>query len=838
MLVTLQNVGPADESNVGGKALNCARLRRAGFPVPDGLIVTADTRPADVDGIVDHAWFRTWPVDQRFAVRSSGVGEDAAGHSFAGIHETFLNVERSDIVSAVRACLASTVSEQARAYRASHGLADEARAAVLIQPMIDAVISGVAFTVHPVSGAEELVIDAAPGLGEALVSGRIEPDHYRLRKADGSLVERTVLDGRPPLSDSTVRQLAGALLRVEEHFGIPQDVEWAVDDEQLWLLQSRPITTARASLDVPSSSAGHPDRRPTGEPTVDVQWTRANLAEVTPEQAAPQVLAAYEWLLNATQRRFIGGLLAPENELGPPFKVFGGRMYFNLSQLCHIGRFTGLPPAAVMRSLGHPEAIRPEDEKVPPRPPLGSMLRALPDLLRAVWLHLRTAKLVRWLDAENAASITELSVDPASLDDRAIGRLLEAWRVTGPERMVVVLVHGSVSTLEEQLRKACRAVGEDYDRLVYAQLAAGTPSVTTQQAFDLMEVVAVARQEPGVVAYFARLREREVDYRDVREALGRTRFLEAFDRFLERYGHRGLYESDWSLPRYREDPTPLLFAIRTHLHSPVTEPPAAISARLAREADEALASFDSKLSTWRRLTLKPRVRALLRRLKQRYLSREYCRSELIKVMYYARQLHLALAARFVERGWIERCEDYFLLLAPEIADVIEGRAESGTLAAIVVARKRQREVEGRLRMPLLMRQSDVPRVVAGTLVPDDDEAASVGEGGLTGLCVSRGCVEAEVVVIRDPREFVLMRRGAILVAPATDPSWTPLFTLATGVIVEVGGILSHASTVAREYGLPALANVKDATRKLRTGERVKLDASGGLVTRAEPRAAS
>ncbi|MBM3773266.1 MAG: phosphoenolpyruvate synthase, partial [Acidimicrobiia bacterium] len=265
MLVTLQNVGPADESNVGGKALNCARLRRAGFPVPDGLIVTADTRPADVDGIVDHAWFRTWPVDQRFAVRSSGVGEDAAGHSFAGIHETFLNVERSDIVSAVRACLASTVSEQARAYRASHGLADEARAAVLIQPMIDAVISGVAFTVHPVSGAEELVIDAAPGLGEALVSGRIEPDHYRLRKADGSLVERTVLDGRPPLSDSTVRQLAGALLRVEEHFGIPQDVEWAVDDEQLWLLQSRPITTARASLDVPSSSAGHPDRRPTGE---------------------------------------------------------------------------------------------------------------------------------------------------------------------------------------------------------------------------------------------------------------------------------------------------------------------------------------------------------------------------------------------------------------------------------------------------------------------------------------------------------------------------------------------------------------------------------------------
>jgi pyruvate,water dikinase len=833
MLVPLQQVEAGDESRVGGKALNCARLRRAGFPVPDGLVLLAAANDADVDGIVQHEWFRSWPMDQRFAVRSSGIGEDAAGHSFAGIHETLLNVERSDIASAVRACLASTGSEQARTYRASHGLGDDARAAVLIQPMVDAMISGVAFTVHPVSGAQELVIDAAPGLGDALVSGRIEPDHYRLQKSDGHLIDRTVVDGRTPLSDHTLADLASVLLRIERHYGVPQDVEWAVDAETLWVLQSRPVTPARAGNPAPPTADRDRARaQPIDRLRPDIQWTRANLAEVTPEQTSPQVLGAYEWLLNTTQRRFVSRLLAQEDELGPPFKVFGGRMYFNLIQLCHLGRFTRTPPAAVMRSLGHPEAVRPEDETPPPRPTVGTLLRALPDFVRVVWLSVRLAQLVKWLDDENASSIAELSVDPAKLDDRAVGRLLQAWRVTGPDRMVVVLVYGAMSTLEEPLRKACRAVGEDYDRFVYAQLAAGAPSVTTQQAFDLVEVVAVARQEPAVVAYFGARAEREADYRGFREALGGTRFLKAFDQFLERYGHRGMYESDWSLPRYREDPTPLLFAVRTHLDNPAAESPAHISARLAREADEAWAAFDRKLSSWQRLTVRPRVRALVRRLRQRYVSREYCRSELIKVLYYARQLHLALAGRFVERGWIEQRDDYFFLLGSEIEDVVEGRAEPGTLAAIVAGRRRQRDAEARLRMPLLMRQSDVLRVLAGTFVPVDIEAPA-GEDGLTGLCVSRGCIEGEVVVIRDPREFALMRRGAILVAPATDPSWTPLFTLATGVIVEVGGILSHTSTVAREYGLPALANVKHATKRLRTGERVRLDASRGLVTRAE-----
>jgi pyruvate,water dikinase len=218
---------------------------------------------------------------------------------------------------------------------------------------------------------------------------------------------------------------------------------------------------------------------------------------------------------------------------------------------------------------------------------------------------------------------------------------------------------------------------------------------------------------------------------------------------------------------------------------------------------------------------------LLARLKKRYVMREHCRSDLTRALYYARQWHLVLAQRFAERQWLADPRDYFLLFREEIDDVLHGRRDPSLLGSIVAARSRQLEAERQLKMPLFMRQSEVPAVLAGDVTASLDAASD----RLDGLCVSRGIVEAEAVVIRDPREFQLMRKGAVLVAPATDPSWTPLFTLASGVIVEVGGMLSHASTVAREYGLPALANVRQATSRLKTGDRVRLNASSGFVQR-------
>jgi rifampicin phosphotransferase len=221
------------------------------------------------------------------------------------------------------------------------------------------------------------------------------------------------------------------------------------------------------------------------------------------------------------------------------------------------------------------------------------------------------------------------------------------------------------------------------------------------------------------------------------------------------------------------------------------------------------------------------VRAAMRRLKKQYVWREQVRSDLTRVVSRIRAWHLVLADRFVARGWIDGRDDYFLLRLEEVGRAVDDPRPGPELRAIAVRRAAELARERDLQMPMLMRESELPALLLaghGDTGGDGDE--------LTGLCVSPGSVEGEVVVMRDPSEFAAMKRGAILVAPATDPSWTPLFTLAAGVIVEVGGMLSHASTIAREYGLPALANVKNATRILKNGDHVRLDASGGRVLRS------
>jgi pyruvate,water dikinase len=453
-------------------------------------------------------------------------------------------------------------------------------------------------------------------------------------------------------------------------------------------------------------------------------------------------------------------------------------------------------------------------------------VRALPDFIRVGINDLRAERVLREHEQRTARSIARLtSLDPTTLSDREIWDMFEWWVSIGPDSIQVVFVMGGVMIREQFIRAACDKVGFPYDRLVYPQLAAGERSVSTQQAVDLVALVDVARQDPMARSY---LLINDGTFTDFRTALAGTMFLDRFETFLERYGHRGRYESDWALPRLRENPAPALFAIREQLESKPQDPKA-VAERQEADAAAAWRAFTAKLNLWQRWTLLPRVRSTMRRLKKQYVWREKVRSDLTRVLSHMRPYLLVLANRFVERGWIDRRDDFFLLRVGEVAAAIDDPQQGPVLRTIARRREAELAAERDLELPLLMRESELPRMMA-RMTPAASPAASNGHN-LTGLCVSPGAVEAEVVVMRDPSEFATMKRGAILVAPATDPSWTPLFTLASGVIVEVGGMLSHASTIAREYGLPALANVKNATRALKTGDRVRLDASGGVARR-------
>jgi len=839
-LKTLAEVTERDRATIGGKAFNCARLRQAGFPVPDGIVVPADVREREIHSLAADPWFDAQPNGALYAVRSSGIDEDGVGHSFAGIHETQLNVSSGELVEAVLVCRRSGRSEQAAAYRQSRHLEGGSAIGVLVQRMVPAATSGVAFTINPVTSANELVINAAHGLGEALVSGQLDPDEYVVRKHDRAIRSSRLgaANAIPVLTNGQITEIAELLLVIEAHYAAPQDVEFCHDGRQFWIVQSRPITTTRGSAlgtlapgtsapdtlalgtlapstSAPDTSTRHPAPS-TQHP--DIEWTRANLAEVLPEQASPQALYCFEVMLNEAQRRFMGKLQAPE--LGPIFKVFYGRMYMNLSQMRRVCRLAGSPPAGMLRSLGHSEQIHPEDE-VATRASLKELLPLLPDMVRIGLQDARAEKLFIQHERETEEALERLtSVRPESLTDQQLWDICQWWISIVPQSMQIVFVMSNVLFREMLIKKACQRVGYPYEKLVYPQLAAGQRSVSGQQAFDLVGLAGVARQDPSVTRYLV---ENVGSFSDIDTALAGTSFVTAFKRFLDQYGHRGRYETDWALPRLHENPAPALFAIREQLKG-VAQDVQALAERQEADAARAWREFEARLTWWQRFTILPVVRSMLRRLKRQYVWREKVRSNLTRILRHCREYHLALATRFVERGWLSRRDDYFLLLLDEVGEAIKNPAKGPGLQAIVDRRTAQRAAEAELQPPLHAYESELPRLLR--------RPASVAthNGSLTGLCVSPGEVEAEVVVMRDPSEFASMKRGAILVTRATDPSWTPLFTLATGVIVEVGGMLSHASTIAREYGLPALANVKHATDVLKTGDRVRLDASGGRVT--------
>lgn len=815
---SLDHLTPADASVVGGKAWNCAHLKQRGFPVPDGLVVPATARDGDVAAIDRDPWFDQWPPDQRYAVRSSGLGEDTPEQSFAGIHETRLNVTRAGLIDAVAACRASTQSARAIAYRHARHLPDRATAGgVLIQRMIDPVAAGVAFTIDPLTGADdELVINSTFGLAVALVEGEINPDEIRVRKSDRHVVFYRVgsdrmdngLDAGGSLNASRIDALAMLLIAIEREYGSPQDVEWCDDGRQMWIVQARPITVGTA-------------------PATDTEWTRANLAEVLPEHTSPQTLDVVERLLNVAEQRYMGRLIAPYDELGPMTKPFYGRLYFNLTQLRRVCRVTGTPPAAVLRSLGHSGHLSPEDERAP-WPRIGEFLPAVPTVLKIFWRHLTAGRVFQKQRARIAESLAELaSLDPREEPDDHVWGMLQEYERRSPESMEAVLLFGGVLFHEQSLRKICDAVGFPMERVLYSHLAAGERSVSAQQAFDLVELADIAKAEPLVAAWLLHSQSR---FDDLRTATAGTRFLEAFDRFIERYGHRGLYETDWALPRFSEDPTPLLDAIRMHVRDRGEATARDSAARVEAEAAASRAEFERRFTGIRRVTLLPRARKLLDTIKRYYVWREQCRSDMMRVMAVVRRWHLEVARRFVERGWLDRSDDYFFLHVDEIGATLQDGGRGPTLRAIVEARKVDLDRYRRIDMPMLMHESQLPRLVRASDVTD--RPADSGE--IRGLPVSRGSVEGEVVVITDPADFARMKRGAILVTRATDPSWTPLFTLAAGVIVEVGGVLSHASTVAREYGIPALANVRHATKRLKTGDRVQLDATLGVVRLCGP----
>ncbi|MEV0229480.1 PEP/pyruvate-binding domain-containing protein [Nonomuraea sp. NPDC050786] len=843
-------------AEVGGKAANLGELTRAGLPVPPGRVLTTEAYrqvaqgletsgddlaerarrhllEAPVPAAVHEAIVKSYAElgdDVPVAVRSSATAEDLPFASFAGQQDTFLNVVGADaVVDAVRRCWASLWTDRAVAYRESNGI-DHAtvRLAVVIQVMVDSQVAGVMFTANPVTGRRrEAVIDANPGLGEAVVSGAVNPDRFVVH--GGEILERHAGDKRLTirslpgggtervetaheelcLTDDQVRALADLGARVEEHYGAPQDTEWAVDEHgKIWLTQARPITTL---YPLPEQS----------RPGLRVYFS-VNVVQGVMGPITPMGISAFR-LLSAGGARAFG--YGPADRLdGAAFVAeSGGRVWFDLTTAVRSRFGRALLPRAL--TLGEARAV-PLFEQLMRDPRLSPAYTSPRPVLRAIGrfargIHAPSRVLLALTSPRRALEYTarlgtELDrrlVPPASATPEQ--RLDHAERLLAGLFPVMLSIMPIVITGYGLFALAAKLSGVPLNDM--QDILRSVPhNPTTEMDLELWDLATRVEPEPfkeRPVAELVRLYQAgELPPVAQREIAA----------FLDKYGHRGVAEIDLGVPRWSEEPAHILGVLANYLRMDggADLAPSALFAKGAEEARSAGAQVVSaarRKGWWRA----PVVRFGLRRTREFAGLRELPKFYLVKTLAGVRRSMLVVGERLVELGVLDSASDVFFLSFREARAALGG----GDLRAAVAERRASYEQESRRRhVPrVLLSDGTEPEALASAA------AASTAGGALTGTAASAGTVTGVARVVLDPIGAHL-EPGEILVCPSTDPGWTPLFLTAGGLVMEMGGAMSHGAVVAREYGIPAVVGVPDATHSITTGQQIEVNGAAGTVT--------
>lgn len=840
----------------GGKGAGLGRLARCGLPVPDGVVLTtaayalaaAEVSAAGIDTdelAARHAALRQAPLpvevaqalelavrargwaDRALAVRSSAPQEDSGAASFAGIHDSVLNVTGiGALADAVRAVWASLWTPQAAAYRHRFGLADaDAAMAVVIMPLLPAVASGVAFSCHPASGRDDhFVVNAVRGLGEALVGGRVagetlvleedavraefrvlrrEPGRQDVRvvpAAEGGTRRETMApDAAPVLDDSQALQLA-RLVRDAAHaldFSAPWfDLEWVWDGARFWLLQARPVT-ARPWHTYPGLA---------GQNAI---WSNGNTRDVV-----PLPMQAMDWsisralvdLLLEAGYRVAGFPLQPGVKRG---RLFKGRLYLNAALIQWEGYCGfGVHPAAMNRLLGghHPEI------RVRPRGWRGR-LRGLGYMLR----YLARTPALRRRGREQARAAFEIcrrwrSEDLGALSDAELAaRLNDAFPHVQAQDGLFLLQGSAGGSLHMLLELVERYLpGEGYS-LVAALMAGGDGSVSARQGYELMALARLAMADAQVAGW---LKDgRPYDFAQLPED---APFCAAFADFLDRYGHRGVHESYVRSPRWREDPGYLLDQLPAL---------AGVDAEaLAQRQREAEATAWALLDTVLPWTKRGWARQLLKAAREETADRELARSAMTAYSEVGRYRLLEVGRRMTVDGLLEKPEDAFQLLPWEMEAALDGSLTAVGFRNRVADRDARFADWERHPAADVIEEGRAPAAATATAPPADATG-----GGWRGVAVGTGLAEGIARLIDRPEDGLRLAPGEILVAPATDPAWTPLFLKAGGLVMETGGYLSHGAIVAREFGVPAVVNLPGIRQALRDGQRIRVDGRSGRV---------
>ncbi|TWG08559.1 PEP/pyruvate-binding domain-containing protein [Saccharopolyspora dendranthemae] len=786
---------------VGGKAAGLGELIGAGFRVPDGFCLT--TRAHATGEIPEREVLDAYRRlgGGAVAVRSSATAEDLADASFAGQQDTFLNVSgEQELLSAIRRCWDSLHSERAVAYREANEIGTDVLMAVVVQRMVDAKTAGVLFTANPLTGTRsEMVVDAAPGLGDVVVDGSVIADHY-------------VLDGTPQRTDgcldaAQLDALRDAGSRVQESFGAPQDIEWAIDqDGQLWLLQSRAITTL------------FPLPPQTGELRAyfEMGHMQGMLRPFTPAGMSAMTHGAKLWMDSAG---LSGGAFGDAMGIVP----VGDRLFMDFSSMLRNKRFRSRLPQMmevygprnveiVQRLLTDPR-FAPTTSRLPfPVAPL--LKKSLTVVPKAKWELLRTlvdpdATRERAFRATEQLKHQARAPEFANSEQRLrFAEEVQRGFMTATEVIWPLFFGILLGQMPKSLLKGVATTAE------LDTVLGGLPhNVTTEMDLALWRLTAALDEDAREL-----LRSTPAEELTERYRAGELPDL-GVDDFLARYGHRAPAEVDVGVPRWSEDPTQIFATIAGYLR--ISDPEQAPDRRFEQSAARAEAMIDELFERARR---KRPVRAHLARFcmrRSRKLTglRELGKFAWLYSLQAVREQLLAIGEDLSGRGLLARPGDVMFLELDEIRAAVRG-SDQRELAA---ERKSRYDREVRRRVVPIAVLSD------GTDLEATAPATPAADGAMTGVGASPGKVTGPARVVHDPAN-ARIEPGEILVATTTDPGWTPLFMTAAGLVTETGSPMAHGPTVAREYGIPAVICVRHATTDITTGQVITVDAASGTVT--------
>ncbi|WP_428963107.1 rifamycin-inactivating phosphotransferase [Micromonospora fluostatini] len=799
----LSRLGPDDREAV--RTLS-ADIRRSieGVAVPDELAAAVTRAHAQLG------------EGAAYAVRSSATAEDSPTASFAGQQDSYLNVVgRAALLAHLSRCWASLFTERAVTYRQRHGIDHRSvQMAVVVQRMVLPAAAGILFTADPVTGDRRVAtVEASFGLGEALVAGLVNPDVFTVR--DGGIVTRTIAtkqravtalpaggtreeaieparQRQPALTDPQVVRLAQLGRRIEAHVGAPQDIEWCLVDDDFQIVQSRPVTTL---FPVPAVDDGE-----------NHVYLSVGHQQMMTDPMKPLGLSV--WRLTA---------LAPMHEAG-------GRLFVDVTPrlaspagraglLELMGRSDPLSRDALETILDRGDVVAPTPDEGPAGPP-GRAPGGPPAPIET------DPGIVTELIGRTRASVAALRREIRTKHGPALfDFLLEAFeehrRALADPLSMQAIMAGMEATwwLNDNLWEW---LGE---RNAADTLTLSAPgNVTSEMGLALLDVADVIRPYPEVVAFLHGV-EDETFLDALPDVPGGTEARAAIGAYLDRYGMRCVGEIDITRPRWSERPSTLVPAILDNVRN---FPPGAAARRFEqgrhaaeKKAQEVLARLralpDGEQKAQETARMIDRVRTFIG-------YREYPKYGIVSRYLVYKEALLAEAERLVRGGVLREREDVFFLTVEEFHEVVRTYRVDDRL----IDQRREAFRSYRALTPPRVLTSD-GEAVNGSYRRDD-----VPAGALVGLAVSAGTVEGRARVFLDLAEADL-EPGDILVTAYTDPSWTPLFVAVAGLVTEVGGLMTHGAVIAREYGLPAVVGVAQATRLIRDGQRIRLHGTDGYV---------